>query len=52
MKKIIVKCECCDLEIQETCELANFSRVIDGKTHTFCCRTCADQYKPGKAKAE
>ena len=52
MKKGIVKCEFCNVEIQGSCELANYTRVIDGITHTFCCRICANQYKPGKAKAE
>ena len=52
MKKIIAKCERCDAQIQETCELAIYSRIIDGETHTFCCKTCANQYKPDKAKAK
>lgn len=47
MKKEIIRCKCCDIEIQgEACQLSNYSRVIDGKTYIFCCQTCANQYKP------
>ena len=51
MKEELTKCKCCDIEIQD-CELAAYSTVIDGKTYTFCCQTCANQYKSAKAKVE
>jgi len=52
MKKEAVKCKCCNIEIQEACQLAAYSTVIDGKTYTFCCLTCANQYKQDKAIAK
>lgn len=53
MKKETVKCKFCDIEIRgEACQLAAYSTVIDGKTYTFCCLTCASQYKQDKVKAK
>ncbi len=48
MKKVVAKCKYCDTEIQESCQLANFTKEIDGKIYTFCCRICAEQYNPEK----
>jgi len=48
--KVDTKCKCCDTELEEPCELANYTTEIDGKTYTFCCQTCATQYKQEKAK--
>jgi YHS domain-containing protein len=50
MKKVVARCKCCDTEILESCQLAGFTEEIDGKIYTFCCQTCAKQYKPEKTK--
>ena len=52
MKKETVKCKCCDKEIRETCQLAAYSTVINGKTIAFCCQTCANDYKQDKTKSK
>ena len=50
-KTEFVKCQYCNIEIpSETCELAAYSAVIDGKEYTFCCKTCAKDYEREKAK--
>lgn len=44
-----VRCEFCKFEIPlETCKLAAYSTVIDGKQHLFCCVQCAKRYKEKK----
>lgn len=51
MKKATTKCKFCDKEIPgETCQLAAYTTVIDGKTTTFCCQICANEYKQEKTK--
>lgn len=46
MKKETDKCKCCGVEIPgETCQLAAYTTVVDGKTISFCCKTCAPQEK-------
>jgi YHS domain-containing protein len=50
MKKVETKCKSCDIKTDESCELANYTTEIDGKTYTFCCQTRAKQYKKEKAK--
>jgi hypothetical protein len=50
MKKVETKCKICDIKTDEPCELANYTTEIDGKKHTFCCKTRADQYKKEKEK--
>jgi YHS domain-containing protein len=53
MKPEFVRCEFCKAEIpSETCKLAAYKRVIDGKKYTFCCVRCAERYKQGKRKAK
>ena len=52
MKKETAKCNCCGVEIPvgETCQLAAYTTLVDGKTVSFCCRTCAPQEKVVKKK--
>ena len=50
MKKVETKCKSCDTKTDESCELANYTTEIDGKTYTFCCQTRAKHYKKEKAK--
>jgi hypothetical protein len=46
MKKETDKCKCCGVEITgENCQLAAYTTVVDGKTVSFCCKTCAPQEK-------
>ncbi|MEM4703505.1 MAG: hypothetical protein QXJ02_00325 [Candidatus Bathyarchaeia archaeon] len=46
MKPQLVRCEFCKTEIPaETCKLAAYTTVIDGKEYTFCCASCAKRYK-------
>lgn len=48
-KTEFIKCQCCNAEISsETCELAAYFTVIDGKKYTFCCKTCAKEYEQEK----
>ena len=51
MKSKSLKCNFCSSVVpSETCELAAYSTVIDGKEYTFCCKTCAEDYDPKKSK--
>ena len=51
MKREFVRCEFCKTEIpSETCALAIYNTVIDGKQYTFCCEQCAKRYKQKKKK--
>ena len=51
MKSNFVKCNSCSSVIpSETCELAAYNTVIDGKEYTFCCKNCAKDYEPQKSK--
>jgi len=53
MKTEFVRCESCKAEIPtETCKLAAYRTVIDGKEYLFCCIKCAEQYKQKKRKAK
>jgi YHS domain-containing protein len=50
-KTDFVKCQFCSTEIpSQSCELAAYFAVIDGKKYTFCCKTCAKEYERDKAK--
>jgi YHS domain-containing protein len=52
MKKEFVRCEFCNMPVQlETCQLATYHAVIDGKEYTFCCQNCAERYQQ-KRKAK
>ena len=51
MKPEFVRCEFCKSEIPlETCKLAAYSAVVDGKQYLFCCEQCAKRYKEKKIK--
>lgn len=40
-----IKCKQCNLEITEgKCELAIYTKIVDGEEHVFCCKNCAEQY--------
>jgi len=44
-----IRCEFCRTEIpSETCRLAAYSTVIDGKPYVFCCQQCSERYKKRK----
>jgi YHS domain-containing protein len=46
-----VRCEFCKSEIpSETCKLAAYSTVVDGKQYLFCCEQCAERYRERKKK--
>lgn len=46
MKARFIQCELCKREIPlESCELATYRTVIDGKEYVFCCETCAKSYR-------
>jgi YHS domain-containing protein len=46
-----VRCDFCKSKIPaETCKLAAYSKVIDGKQFMFCCQQCAKQYQKRKKK--
>ena len=49
-----VRCEFCKSEIpSETCRLAAYSKIIDGKQYLFCCEQCVKRYeKKKKQKTE
>ncbi|MGD0027926.1 MAG: hypothetical protein ABSC91_03195 [Candidatus Bathyarchaeia archaeon] len=48
-----VRCEFCKSEIpSETCKLAAYSTVIDGKQYLFCCKQCAEGYRENKKKTK
>ncbi len=45
MKAKFIQCELCKKEIPlESCELATYRTVIDGKEYIFCCEACAKSY--------
>jgi len=45
MSSKFVQCEFCKTEIPlETCELATYRTVIDGKEYVFCCAKCAQRF--------
>lgn len=48
--KVETTCKYCNTKTDLTCNLANYTTQIDGKTYTFCCQTCATKYKTEKAK--
>jgi hypothetical protein len=51
MKKESVKCNCCGAEISgDTCQLAAYTTIVDGKKTSFCCQTCATKEKVGDTK--
>ena len=46
MNKQFVRCEHCSQEaLTESCQLAAYPTVIDGKEYLFCCQSCAERYK-------
>ena len=46
MKARFIQCELCRKEIPlESCELATYRTVIDGKDCVFCCEACAKRYR-------
>ena len=46
MKARFIQCELCKKEIPlESCELAAYHTVIDGKKYVFCCEACAKSYQ-------
>ena len=46
MKARCIQCELRKREIPlESCELATYRTVIDGKEYVFCCETCAKSYR-------
>jgi len=48
-----VRCEFCKSKIpSETCKLAAYSTVIEGKQYLFCCEQCAERYKEKKKKTK
>jgi len=52
MKPEFIKCENCKIEIPtETCQLAAYRTIIEGKEYLFCCIKCAERYKQEKGKA-
>jgi YHS domain-containing protein len=49
MKPEFVRCEFCKVKIpMETCKLAAYRTVIDGKEYVFCCAKCAERYQRKK----
>lgn len=51
MKPEFVRCEFCKTEIPaQTCKLAAYNTIIDGKQYLFCCKNCATQYEQKKSK--
>ncbi|MDH5482911.1 MAG: hypothetical protein OEY22_08545 [Candidatus Bathyarchaeota archaeon] len=45
------RCEFCKIEIpSETCKLAAYTTMIDGREYNFCCKICAEKYRRKKAK--
>lgn len=50
MKTKFVKCEFCNVEIPDVCQLATLRTVIDGKDYFFCCTKCAQQYREKKER--
>ena len=41
-----MKCDECGGEVKpKDCELANLSRVIDGKEYSFCCFHCSKEHE-------
>jgi YHS domain-containing protein len=46
MKARFIQCELCKKEIPlESCELATYCTVIEGKEYVFCCEACARSYR-------
>jgi hypothetical protein len=43
--KTFVKCQLCDIEIDEECKFAVYKKVIDGQDYIFCCKRLADEYQ-------
>ncbi|NWG11364.1 hypothetical protein HXY33_06440 [Candidatus Bathyarchaeota archaeon] len=51
MSSEFVRCEFCKAEIPtESCQLATYRTVIDGKEYVFCCAHCAQRYKQKKKR--
>jgi len=50
MKKEFIRCEFCSIPIPlETCQLAAYRTIIDGKEYIFCCQKCAERYQQRKS---
>jgi len=46
MEARFIQCELCKKGIPlESCELATYCTVIDGKEYVFCCEACAKSYR-------
>lgn len=46
MEARFIQCELCKKGIPlESCELATYCTVIEGKEYVFCCETCAKSYR-------
>jgi YHS domain-containing protein len=46
MKKEFIRCKLCSIPIPlETCQLAVYHTIIDGKEYIFCCQKCAERYR-------
>lgn len=46
MKEVFVQCPICRRhQKRDSCALATFQRVIDGKRYIYCCETLAEKDK-------
>jgi len=49
MNPKFIRCEYCKAVIpSETCALATYKTVIEGKEYIFCCKQCAQRYQKRK----
>lgn len=44
-KKKHIKCEQCGAEVEE-CIFASYETNIGNQTYVFCCKSCAERFKP------
>lgn len=52
MKKEFIRCKFCNAQIPlETCQLATYNAVINGKEYIFCCQKCAERHKQRRKPA-